>query len=606
MLGVFTIDIVRRQTSFRSLCVGESAHSETLVKRLHLPFVLLGGCRGDRPWSNGRHSVDRFRARLVRLNPRVKVRAASEPAPFDPSRRKRSGATRAPHRAFACRNCADHIHPIVDVVPSRATNQLAQVRRECFREYLQRVGRFEGAASFDHSPFTNLSLYGVASVAPESSRVSMVRFGQPSGGPMKPEIFTFTRDELYERIWSEPLQKFAATLGLSDVAVAKTCAKLNIPRPPRGYWARRAAGQKVRRRPLPPAKHDTPTEARFQVWPEPAPDVVDEPVRNALAREERPEARIEVAEKLEEPHPLVRLTVDALRKTKPASDGRSERNDRRCLSLHVSPESLPRALRIMDALLKALEARGLPVEVTPPDDVQVWTPSATVETVRMPITRVKIEGEWIPFCVEELVDITDLAKVDPSKYHPDRYVHRANGRLRIRIRNEIYSYRGCSPAQRSWADGSVRRVEHCLNAFIVALYAASASMKKSRIEAERRRLEHEEQQRRYQEQERARKEDEERRKQITDDIGNWRLARDVRALAAEARQIVAAAHCEITPDGEIDVWLRWCESYADSIDPLEPLRRAVAERANEHVENCANCQKQKEAETISSGTEESK
>jgi hypothetical protein len=325
--------------------------------------------------------------------------------------------------------------------------------------------------------------------------------------------------------------------------------------------------------------------------PAPEPNPLDEPVREALAREERPEARIAVPDILDAPHPLVRLTLDALKKAKPSSDGRVECNERRCLAVHASPESLPRALRILDALIKALEARGLPVEVTSPEEVKVWMPGATIKTFVMPLTRVKVDGDWIPICMEELVDTTDLAKVDPSTYHRERYLHRPNGRLRIRIRDELEGYRGCSAPQRSWADGDTRRIERYLNAFVVALFAASASVKKWRIESERHRREQEERQRRYEEEQRARKMEEERQKRIGDDIRDWRFARDVRALAAEARQIVEAGHCEITPGGDIDVWLRWCESHADSIDPLASLRRAVAERKKQHAGECEKCQK---------------
>jgi hypothetical protein len=37
--------------------------------------------------------------------------------------------------------------------------------------------------------------------------------------------------------------------GVSDVAIAKACALLDIPKPPRGYWAKKAAGQKLPNRP---------------------------------------------------------------------------------------------------------------------------------------------------------------------------------------------------------------------------------------------------------------------------------------------------------------------------------------------------------------------
>ena len=48
---------------------------------------------------------------------------------------------------------------------------------------------------------------------------------------------------------SEPTGVLARRYGVSDVAIAKACALLAIPKPPRGYWAKRAAGQKLPNRP---------------------------------------------------------------------------------------------------------------------------------------------------------------------------------------------------------------------------------------------------------------------------------------------------------------------------------------------------------------------
>ena len=47
----------------------------------------------------------------------------------------------------------------------------------------------------------------------------------------------YDRHKLYEEIWSEPIQHVAKRYRISDVALAKVCRKLNIPRPGRGYWA---------------------------------------------------------------------------------------------------------------------------------------------------------------------------------------------------------------------------------------------------------------------------------------------------------------------------------------------------------------------------------
>lgn len=63
------------------------------------------------------------------------------------------------------------------------------------------------------------------------------------------ELKTITREELYEMVWAEPAVKVAARLGISDVAVAKLCKKLSVPKPPVGYWAKKEAGKDL---PIPP------------------------------------------------------------------------------------------------------------------------------------------------------------------------------------------------------------------------------------------------------------------------------------------------------------------------------------------------------------------
>jgi hypothetical protein len=41
----------------------------------------------------------------------------------------------------------------------------------------------------------------------------------------------------------------AKRYGVFDVAIAKACALLDIPKPPRGHWAKKVAGQKLSSRP---------------------------------------------------------------------------------------------------------------------------------------------------------------------------------------------------------------------------------------------------------------------------------------------------------------------------------------------------------------------
>jgi hypothetical protein len=65
---------------------------------------------------------------------------------------------------------------------------------------------------------------------------------------------TWNREQLYEKVWDQPVTKVAKEFGVSDVAIAKVCRKLNIPLPGRGYWAKKAYGYAVSRRHLPPLK----------------------------------------------------------------------------------------------------------------------------------------------------------------------------------------------------------------------------------------------------------------------------------------------------------------------------------------------------------------
>ncbi|MBE0558258.1 MAG: hypothetical protein IH628_13585 [Proteobacteria bacterium] len=50
----------------------------------------------------------------------------------------------------------------------------------------------------------------------------------------------YDRKVLYEQVWSEPALTVAKGYGVSSVCLGKVCRQLNVPVPPRGYWAERA------------------------------------------------------------------------------------------------------------------------------------------------------------------------------------------------------------------------------------------------------------------------------------------------------------------------------------------------------------------------------
>src|SRR5690348_14000984 len=114
--------------------------------------------------------------------------------------------------------------------------------------------------------------------------------------------------ELYELVWSEPMSTLAPKYGLYDVGMAKICRRLRVPRPWRGYWARKDAGQTVKPTPLPTLPASSPAEFLEVTIHREVVKSADE-AEGAVAEQARfealPENRISVPAILSNPHPLV-------------------------------------------------------------------------------------------------------------------------------------------------------------------------------------------------------------------------------------------------------------------------------------------------------------
>jgi hypothetical protein len=80
----------------------------------------------------------------------------------------------------------------------------------------------------------------------------------------------FTREDLYRSVWTAPVAEIALRLGISDVGLAKACRRAAIPLPPRGYWAKVAAGQHIAQAQLPGAPAGLPILIRITATESPA------------------------------------------------------------------------------------------------------------------------------------------------------------------------------------------------------------------------------------------------------------------------------------------------------------------------------------------------
>jgi len=77
---------------------------------------------------------------------------------------------------------------------------------------------------------------------------------QQAAGTAESEPTRISRKELYKMVWSEPMLKVAARFGVSSSYMARVCTVLNVPRPERGYWAKREVGKAPKKQALPPPR----------------------------------------------------------------------------------------------------------------------------------------------------------------------------------------------------------------------------------------------------------------------------------------------------------------------------------------------------------------
>jgi hypothetical protein len=78
--------------------------------------------------------------------------------------------------------------------------------------------------------------------------------------PISTSAAAISREALYEEIWVEPMTIVSARYGVSGSYLARVCVDLDVPRPPRGYWAKLEVGKAGPRPLLPNAKPGAPLE----------------------------------------------------------------------------------------------------------------------------------------------------------------------------------------------------------------------------------------------------------------------------------------------------------------------------------------------------------
>ena len=157
------------------------------------------------------------------------------------------------------------------------------------------------------------------------------------------------------------MTRVAAGYGVSSSFLARVCERLNVPRPPRGYWAQLAVGKTRRKPKLPEARPGDELEWSRDGEPKHAPPALPAPPAAVL---ERPRS-----ERLKRSghHHLVIEAREHLEGAKESDGGYLRPSKKRLVDLLVSRGALGRALKAASALFTALEERGHRVAFAPLD-----------------------------------------------------------------------------------------------------------------------------------------------------------------------------------------------------------------------------------------------
>lgn len=177
----------------------------------------------------------------------------------------------------------------------------------------------------------------------------------------------YDREELYRKVWEQPLLRVAKEYGVSSVALGKTCRKLSVPVPGRGHLAKLAHGHEgVKKPPLLkldkiPVIYRSPVSQKKETGSD-----QNEPefaaINQLLSCGALNPTPIDIAAR---PHPLVRGAASRFR-----SQSRRDENgillprEPGGLDMKVSRGTLDRALQVMAQVIAVLERQGFSVGVS--------------------------------------------------------------------------------------------------------------------------------------------------------------------------------------------------------------------------------------------------
>jgi hypothetical protein len=300
-----------------------------------------------------------------------------------------------------------------------------------------------------------------------------------------------TRRAMYDLVWSRPMTKVAEEFGISDVALKKACAKHRIPTPPRGYWARKAAGKSVKQLLF----HEISDHRLERIVIYGVRNNLPSEVTKVLEQEEarrraKPRPTQTIASTLSMPvsevHQQIAATAKALRKAKPDKEGVVKATGDGLCGVIVGAAVVERVIRVLDSLGRALEQRGLTLEpagsgmkvTVGPDSVTLFLTERVEKQKHVP-TLEELAAEERRTKKRERDSRLGIWTFEAERTYPE-FDQVRTGALSIQIADQYV--RGL---RRTWNEGTRQRLEDLVEEVAGGIVAYLAGVKAQREERER-------------------------------------------------------------------------------------------------------------------------
>lgn len=353
---------------------------------------------------------------------------------------------------------------------------------------------------------------------------------------------TFSREELYDLVWSTPMRTLADKHGISGTGLAKVCRKHGIPVPERGYWNKIQAGHVVSKKPLPPRK--APRSITINPLgprrPEPEPEPILDSVATAIDAARSKLANFVISASSH--HPIVEAWIREYRKDKKQRQWQHPEDPIK------ESELSDRRLRVCSTMFKAFERLGWKIV---PGESRFWG-------VKLLHGKAELTLDLRERLAQVKKRITAEQKASRF-YRPGQewtQIKVPTGELRAKVKSERYYL------AKEWSEATGSSFDLIIPEIvsgIAGVFEELSQIEQRHADEARQRLEEE---RRSRAEAFEHKRERVRLHRLIQQCADWKSSEDIRAFVRSVEHSNASSDMR-----RFEIWKSWALAQADELDP---------------------------------------